>query len=228
VSAPSRRSALLERLAGLVLAVDRDHPVRVAIDGPDAAGKTVLADELAAVLAGAGRTTIRASADGFQRPRAERYARGRESPLGYVVDAFDHRALRAQLLDPLGPGGDRAYRTVVFDVAADAPVSSDPRHAPEDAVLVVDGVFLLGAHVRDAWEVSVLVLASFEERLRRARRRDLHVFDGVEELERRYRQRYGPAWELYAEWARPAEAADVVVGNERPDTPTMELGRVPS
>lgn len=44
------RSGCLETLVGLILRIDRPHPVRVAIDGPDAAGKTILADELAPLI----------------------------------------------------------------------------------------------------------------------------------------------------------------------------------
>ena len=50
-------------------------PARVAIDGVYAAGKTTLADELAARIAAA-----RLSADDFLRSPEERYRRGRESP----------------------------------------------------------------------------------------------------------------------------------------------------
>jgi hypothetical protein len=51
--------------------------VRVAIDGSAAAGKTMLADELAISLRGRGRDVIRASIEGFLRPRIERYRRER-------------------------------------------------------------------------------------------------------------------------------------------------------
>ena len=95
------RSLCLGELAGLILRVERGHPVRVAIDGPDAAGKTILADELAPQIERSGRPVIRASIDGFHRPRAERLARGPESPEGYLHDSFDYPALRADLLDPL-------------------------------------------------------------------------------------------------------------------------------
>src|SRR5215831_13304433 len=44
------RDKMLGRLAEAVGPVTVTHPTRVAIDGPPAAGKTTLADELAAVL----------------------------------------------------------------------------------------------------------------------------------------------------------------------------------
>jgi uridine kinase len=70
------RQDTLDQLAGRISALEPAHPVRVAIDGVDAAGKTMLADELARVLGARARPVIRASIDGFHRPRAERYRQG--------------------------------------------------------------------------------------------------------------------------------------------------------
>ncbi|HEY3088642.1 MAG TPA: hypothetical protein VGJ59_11325 [Jatrophihabitantaceae bacterium] len=67
------RDELLCRLAQAVGSVTIAHPTRVAIDGPPAAGKTTLADELAVVLRGQGREVIRATIEGFLFPRALRY-----------------------------------------------------------------------------------------------------------------------------------------------------------
>jgi uridine kinase len=83
------RLPALERLADEVSALRR--PARVAVDGVDGAGKTTLADELAALVPGA----TRLSADDFLRPPAERYRRGRDSAEGYYLDSFDHDRLRA-------------------------------------------------------------------------------------------------------------------------------------
>ena len=71
-----RRTALVA-IADFVAAVDRPHPVRVAIDGRTASGKTTIADELAHELNRIGRATIRTSIDGFHRLKRDRYARGR-------------------------------------------------------------------------------------------------------------------------------------------------------
>jgi len=113
------REQLLERLTALVVAIPCSHPLRVAIDGIDAAGKTTLAGELAPLIEAQGRPVIRASIDGFHHPRSIRYRRGPDSPEGYYQDSFDYTALRAVLLDPLGPHGNRRYRHAVFDVHED-------------------------------------------------------------------------------------------------------------
>ena len=49
------RSPLIQDLGSRILSIKRDHPVRVGIDGVDAAGKTTLADELAPHIEAAGR-----------------------------------------------------------------------------------------------------------------------------------------------------------------------------
>ncbi|WP_163550501.1 hypothetical protein [Candidatus Frankia nodulisporulans] len=50
---------------------------------------------------------LRASVDGFHHRRTVRYPHGPLSPEGEFFDAFDYRAVRHLLLDPLGPDGDR-------------------------------------------------------------------------------------------------------------------------
>ena len=68
---------------------------RVAVDGPDAAGKTTLADAIASTLARDGRTCTRLTIDDFLRPAEARYRRGDLSPDGYYEDAFDLDAFTA-------------------------------------------------------------------------------------------------------------------------------------
>jgi uridine kinase len=203
--------------------VDRPHPVRVAIDGPDAAGKTILADELAPLLAASGRAVIRASIDGFHRPRAERLARGPESPEGYYSDSFDYPALRRVLLEPLGPGGDRRIRRRVFDFRTDQPVECPLEAAPADAILLFDGVFLLHRELRDVWDFSVFVAAPFDETVRRAAARDGQLFGSEEAARRRYAARHVPGQRLYFELETPQDRADAIVDNTDPRRPRIRM-----
>ena len=76
------QSDILEQLSTLVCTVERPHPLRVAVDGVDAAGKTILADKLAPMIEKRGRPVIRASVDSFHNPRRIRYRRGPNSPEG--------------------------------------------------------------------------------------------------------------------------------------------------
>jgi uridine kinase len=215
------RDAVLAAVVARIESLDPGHPVRVAIDGPDAAGKSTLADELAGRLAAAGRPVIRASADDFARPRADRHRRGRRSPDGYRLDGLDLAALRAALLDPLGPGGDRRYRTRSFDLDADRPVREAARPAPPNAVLLVDGVFLGRRELAGEWDLRVFVTVPPEVTLRRALDRDVPRLGTAAEVEALYRARYLPAQATYLERDRPLETADLVLDHADPDHPAL-------
>lgn len=215
------RSALLDRLAQAIDQALHSRPLCVGIDGIDAAGKTRLADELAAELHGRGRQVIRASIDGFHNPRAVRYARGSLSPEGYYYDSFNYPLLRQALLDPLGPGGSRAYSAAVVDVRADRPLHEPLQTAPEDAILLFDGVFLFRPEIQDCWDLKILVEISFEESLRRALIRDLPVLGSPQIIEQRYRRRYIPGQMLYFEQCNPQLAADWRMNNEDVFNPVL-------
>jgi uridine kinase len=148
----------------------------VAIDGVDAAGKTTLADALAARIELRGRPAARVGADGFLRPRAERYRRGHESPQGYYQDSFDYDSLRSSI---------------------------EAQAAAEDAVLLVDGIFLMRPELNDLWDFRVFVQVSFDEALRRAVLRDAHLLGSPSDVLRRYRRRYVPGQRLLPRARRP-------------------------
>ena len=85
----SKRNQVLTKLAEQIVTVEfPGHPIRVAIDGVDASGKTALADELVPLIEERGRPVIRASVDGFHQPRSLRYQRGVNSPEGYYFEFF--------------------------------------------------------------------------------------------------------------------------------------------
>jgi uridine kinase len=217
------RADVLAELVELICAVTVEHPTRVAIDGLDAAGKTTLADELAPLVEARGREAIRVSLDDFHRPRAERYRRGRDSPEGYYEDSFDHEALRARVLIPLGPAGDLRYRSRAFDLGRDRPAASKTLSASRDAIVLVDGVFLQRPELEDYWDVTVWVDIPLGESMRRGIERDRRYHESEPEIRRLYERRYAPGQELYLRAANPAARADVVFGNSDPDSPRMTV-----
>jgi uridine kinase len=217
------RRALVLELARRIGRVECPHPLRVAIDGVDAAGKTTLADELVAPLIQLGRPVVRASIDGFHNPRAIRYRRGESSGEGYFRDSFSHTALIKVLLHPLGPDGDRRYRRAVFDFRTDSPVDAPLEDAASDAVLLFDGVFLLIPDLRPYWDFSIFVRASFETTIARAEVRDRQLFGTAAQVRQRYEQRYVPGQRLYLAEAQPDRHASLVVDNDEPDSCNVEL-----
>lgn len=216
------RAETLAELAGLVLAVVRPHPVRVAIDGCSAAGKTTLADELAQVLRGrTNRQVIRAGIDYFKRPVELRTAYPPDSPDSYYLDSWDNTAIRDLLLIPLGPDGSRRYRTAVMDLPGLAAMDDPVQIAPDDAVLIADGAFLQRPELAPYWDLRVFVDVSFEEVLRRGTARDQHWMSSAAEAAHLYRTKYIPGERRYMDEVRPRERAQVVVVNEDVLSPTL-------
>jgi uridine kinase len=217
------RDQLLGRLAEAVEGVTAEHPVRVAVDGPPAAGKTTLADELAVVLQERGREVIRSSIESFLLPRAQRYRRGEDSPEGCYHDSFDFEALHRVLLDPLGPDGDRRFQQAVYDRDTDTALSPPVAAAAAAAVLLFDGVFLLRPELIDRWDLRIFVFAAFEETLARARIRDLAPLGSTARVEERFRNRYLPSQQHYFDTVRPTDLADIVVRNDEPERPAWQV-----
>ena len=216
-----KRSQLLQEIASHIVQLKQPHPIRVAIDGVDAAGKTMLARELVPLIQALGRPVIHASIDGFHNPARIRYQRGTTSPAGYYYDSFNYEALIESLLAPLGPSGSRQYVPAVFDYRTDSALQIPKRTAEENAVLLFDGVFLLRPELRERWEFTVFVAAAFEVTLARAMQRDLSLFDSAEAIRERYEQRYIPGQELYFEECQPEEKAKVVVDNNDARNPVV-------
>jgi uridine kinase len=163
------------------------------------------------------------STEGFHLPRAQRYRRGEFSPEANYHDSFDYDALRRVLLDPLGPDGDRRCQRAVYDFDTDTALSPPVTTATADAVLVLDGVFLLRPELIDRWDLSIRVSARSTRHLDRARIRDLARLGSTAEVERRFRTRYIAAQELYLATARPTDHADIIVYNDEPRLPAWEV-----
>jgi uridine kinase len=181
------RHLVLEELGDALAAVRAsDGLTRIGVDGVDGAGKTRLAEELAQELTTRHRPAVRISLDQFERPRAERYARGELSPEGYYLDSFDLERFTRHLLSIAGP---------------------------PDLVVVADGVFLHRPELADLWDATVWVEVDLEVAARRGAERNLVWFDSLDDTHERYRVRYMPAQRRYIEEQRPHERATFVLRN---------------
>lgn len=127
----------------------------VAIDGPLRSGKTRFADDLAAVLRERGDRVFRASMEGFHHSRSRQDDFGDDTPERYFRHGFDESALRRVLVEPFRMGGSTAFVTRVFDPARDAWVEPKWHTGPADAILVLDGRFVLRPRLGDLWDFRI-------------------------------------------------------------------------
>ncbi|MGA8575171.1 MAG: hypothetical protein WB609_05695 [Candidatus Cybelea sp.] len=195
---------------------------RVAIDGVDGCGKSAFGDALAAVFGNLDRFVIRASVDDFHNPREVRYRLGRESPDGFYLDSYDYPAFIERLLRPLSPDGSRRYRLAAFDHVADRPVDAEERRAPEDAVLIVDGIFLHRAELRSFWDLSVFLDVPFEVSIPRGAARGESW--GDPDLTSQYNRRYVEGQRRYLRECGPRERATIVIDNTDLSDPRIVRG----
>lgn len=189
-------------------------PLLVAFDGIDASGKTTLADSMAAYMEKNGHLVPeRISIDGFHNERSIRLRRGGLSPEGYYYDSFDYPSLISKTLGPIKRGAGEALRNV-YDYRIESAAKTDRIKLLPETVVLFDGIFLLRKELLPFWDLTVFVDVSFPESLRRAKERDLSYFGSVEEIERRYGQRYHPGQELYFREENPRDKAMILLDNE--------------
>jgi len=209
---------LLVRIADSVSSLLANQArVIVAFDGPDAAGKTTMAEALALLL---GDGAVRASIDGYHNPREVRLRRGPLSPEGYYQDSFDYERLRDDLVGPFATGARRVLLRE-FDYRSEGAEEAFVDDIPDTAVLVFDGVFLLRPETRNFWDLSVYLDVPPAVTLNRALVRDLPLFGSAAEVISRYEARYLPGQVLYREESDPKTRATVVVDNSEPSRPVV-------
>ncbi len=193
---------LVEELAELIAPVRPSTRVRVAVDGPPVARPEDLADALAAPLRLRGRPAFRVSAWDFLRPASLRLESGRTDPDAFYDDWLDTGGLVREVLDPAHGSGQ--VLPALWDRETDRATRAPYVELPPDAVVLVDGAFLLGGVLPFDFSVHLRVSPAA---LRRRTPADEHWTL--------------PAYERYESEASPTALADVVVRYDDPRHPAL-------
>jgi uridine kinase len=207
------RQELLAFLAAEIVArKEKNRPLKVGIDGRCAAGKSVLADELASTLAAAGLDVLHPSVDGFHHPRAHRCRKGEYSARGYYEDGFDYQTVIDRLLGPLsGESFPVQCRQAAHDVRTDMPVAAPSISVGAGCVLLFEGIFIFRRELNAYWDFRVLLDVDAATSLSRDLDRDTDVIGPAEVVRRKNEARYEPAWQIYVNEEHPESKADVIV-----------------
>lgn len=194
---------------------------RIAIDGPDGAGKTHFADQLAAVVQSRhSRPVVRISVDNFHHARAVRHRQGRCSPAGFWEDSYDYCRFRRDVLEPFAPGGSRRFRHASYSHVTDEVLNPRSETADPAAVLIVDGIFLQRAELSAHWDLTVFLDVGFTETARRMALRDGTSPDPEDPSMRRYVE----GQRIYFRDCRPQQRASILIDNNDLDDPTILRG----
>lgn len=211
----TERDAALRELADRVVALRPGHRLAVAVDGFDGSGKTMLADQLAEMMA-TDRAALRLSIDGFHHPRARRYARG-TGPESFYEDSYDYDAFHRAVVEPFRRGAP--VTPAVNDVDADRPIHPERITVGADTILLVDGIFLQRPELTGVWDATVWVDVPFAVSVPRGNAR----FPGEHDPdpESATNRRYVEGQRLYLAQAGPRERSTWVFDNTDLGRPTL-------
>jgi hypothetical protein len=201
---PISPSLLVEELADRIAAVRPSSWARVAIDGAPATRPGDLADALAGPLRLRGRDVLRVSAVDFLRPASLRFEYGRDDPDVFYADWLDADGLTREVLTPLEPGGSGRVLSSLWDTTVDRATRVPYVSVPDHAVLLLDGVLLLGRGLPLDHAVHLSMSpAALERRTPPAEHWTL------------------PAYARYETEAAPTRVADMVVRVNDPRRPAL-------
>ncbi|MFH5822912.1 hypothetical protein [Georgenia sp. AZ-5] len=193
------RRQIVGRLARELAGRAGDGMLKVAIDGPDGAGKTTFSrdlDDALRPLLGDKAEVHRFSADHLLIPVSIRRSEQAADPRWLYGHICDWERIRS--------------------IAAGAP-GFDAR----GSVLLVDGMTLQRPELADLWDVTVYLTVPEEVTVQRI----LALTSTLEEpdaaIEARYTERYLPALRIYADAVGPMSRSDIVIEMSDFQRPTV-------
>lgn len=214
---------MLDQVSAFILSKQVDHPLKVAIDGVDAAGKTKLSKELIFPLRKSRRQILQVSLDSFHNPTQIRYRRGRESPEGYYYDSYNYPAFIENVLIPVSAGGNRKIKRMMFNLTSNLEVVSETEHVDENAILLFDGIFLMRPELIGFWDISIFVDISQDTALFRAFEREKQNGLTYTEIHSIYEKRYFGGQKIYFERCMPLQQVDLMIDNNDFRNPILEI-----
>lgn len=212
LAAPARRDVIAS-LADEILHNYARGRVIVGVDGVDGSGTTAFAADLVARLNKRGHAAFQAKIDDFHAPREKRYARGLTSGPGRYHDSYDYSAFRRVLVEPFLMAGSTGFVSAFWDWRRDQPIEPKWLTAPEDAILVVNGVFLQRPELRGLFNYVIWLEVPFGDAWARlvAAEPTAHDDDALARSE--------AGIKLYLKEVKAADSANAVYDNSDPSHP---------
>ncbi len=214
---------IINHLAEHICKIQSGKPLLVAFDGVDTSGKTTMAVRVFEVLKSKGKNSIRISIDKFHHPKEYRMRRGELSPEGFFYDSFNLEKIIECVLMPAKKGSGEIIHGI-FDYRSEKTVNIVRTPVTGDLIVLFDGIFMNRDELKDFWDLSIFLDVSFETVLQRAIKRDKDYFGSVEEVERRYLNRYIPGEKIYLSSCNPQDRADFVIDNNDYDNKLLIKG----
>ena len=126
---------------------------------------------------------------------------------------------------PFARTGSRRCRREAFDFRTDATLPIVEEVATNDAMLLLDGSFLLRRELEALWNYCILVDVPVAIALQRTVERDLALFGSAEAVTARYQEHYIPGQQLYFAQAQLQQRTGAIVVNEPVNDPSLTFPR---
>jgi len=205
-----------------ILKLPATSPRLGAISGKDASGKTVMADLLSEYLKNkTNRQIIRISADDFMNQRSIRRTITASEGESCYKYTFDFDSLKKYVLEPLQPDGSYIHKTKVFDQPTDRQILSDDNKANNDAIVILDGVFLFKSDLVGYWDLKILLETDNDILIERGALRDTVRIGSYEEARKKYLDRYIASQTIYYDQENPTKSADIIINNNDFNNPVI-------
>ncbi|TGV00455.1 nucleoside/nucleotide kinase family protein [Flavivirga rizhaonensis] len=203
-----------ELITNRILSIQENKrkPVRIAINGIEGTGKTVMAEKLTEYLNSENIKAIQVSIDGFHFNKEVRYKQGRDSAKGYYEDSYDEIAFVEKVLKSSQTEFPK-YTIATHDLETDEYLNIEPIELEKNTVLVTDGAYLFKPNYRNHWDLKIYLKTSFEIAMRRGIERDKNSFGGIELTKEKYEKRYHKSSRMYLNENEPEKIADIIIDN---------------
>ncbi|QTD42652.1 uridine kinase [Sporosarcina sp. Te-1] len=183
----------------------------IGIDGLGGAGKSTIAEKIQREVVG----SVLLHIDDFIHPEHVRNAEGLEPWKAYYFEQWRYTYLIENILEPIRTGKP-IERKIEFYLKSEDSYVEKWIHIPAGGLLIIEGVFLQRAELRDYFDTVIFVDMDKETRIQRVLERDSYIGNPSAILTK-YNNRYFPAEEEYVREYDPANQADLVL-NESADT----------
>jgi uridine kinase len=100
-------------------------------------------------------------------------------------------------------------------------VQPPPQSAAKDAIVLIDGIFLLRPALLAFWDLTIYLDVNFEKSIERGVNRDAELLGSLEVARLRYQKRYVPGQKMYFRDAHPLDKADILIDNSILEYPRL-------
>jgi uridine kinase len=210
--------SIAEQILRIRLASSRTRPLRVAISGIDASGKSTLARAVEEILSVRGFRVALITVDAWHQPAAVRFS-DTDPARHFYRHAFRFEEMFRRLVTPLHATGSVSLTANLTSPAGDA-ASTRTYWFRDIEIILLEGIFLLRRDLREQYDLSFWIDCSFATALDRAVSRNQEG-QPLERLVADYQRIYFPAQRFHLATDWPRFFADVLLASEQEPTPAL-------